>query len=128
MLFYLDDCADSNLLIRVLQNAGHDVRTPRTENMRGADDADHLAYAAENECVLITKNPRDFEDLHDEYQLSGQAHSGILMVYQDSDSRKNMSPTDILGAIQRMIDLGVTIENELHNLNHWRVPRENSDD
>jgi hypothetical protein len=46
MELYLDDCADANDLVLLLQQAGHAVRTPRTEQTRGVDDPVHLEHAA----------------------------------------------------------------------------------
>ena len=43
---YLDDCADSDLLISFLRRAGHQVFTPRSERIAGADDPVHLAPPA----------------------------------------------------------------------------------
>jgi predicted nuclease of predicted toxin-antitoxin system len=61
MEFYLDDCAHSKQLVHLFQQAGHDVRTPRSENLTGQDDPVHLSHAAAEGCILITKNPHDFE-------------------------------------------------------------------
>jgi hypothetical protein len=120
MEFYLDDCADSNHLIGLLRQAGHQVYTPRTEATRGIDDPDHLAYAAARDYTLITKNPDDFDQLHQEWQASGQSHAGILLVYEDNIRGKDMEPADIARAIRNLIASGVPIVNALHTLNHWR--------
>src|SRR2546428_7704953 len=119
MRFYLDDCAYSKHLVRLLQQAGHDVRTPRSESTAGAGDPVHLAHAATHGYVLITKNPDDFELLHHDWQQQGRAHSGILLIYQDNIRGKDMRPADIVRAIERLLVSGLPLTNELHALNHW---------
>jgi predicted nuclease of predicted toxin-antitoxin system len=120
MDFYLDDCAYSKQLVHLLQQTGHTVRTPRTENLTGQDDPVHLAYAAAQDCILITKNPHDFEMLHHEWQRQRREHCGILLIYQDNVRTKDMRPADIVRAISKLLASAVPLANELHNLNHWR--------
>ena len=120
MEFYLDDCAYSKLLVRLLQQAGHNAYTPRTENLIGADDPVHLTHAAAKGYTLITKTPEDFELLHQEWHQQGQAHHGILLVYQDNLHKKDMGPEDMVHAISKLLTSGLPIANELHVLNHWR--------
>ena len=120
MQIYLDDCADSKPLVGLLQQAGHSVYTPRGESTSGADDPVHLAHAAAHGYVLITKNPDDFERLHREWQHQGQAHHGILLIYQDNVRGKDMRPAHIVRAIDRLLALGLPLANELYALNHWR--------
>jgi predicted nuclease of predicted toxin-antitoxin system len=120
MQFYLDDCAYSKQLVGVLQRAGYAVTTPHSESTVGADDPVHLAHAATCGCVLITKNPDDFERLHHEWQQQGRAHSGILLIYQDNIRGKDMRPADIVRAIEKLLASGLPLANELHALNHWR--------
>lgn len=120
MEFYLDDCADADLLRRLLQQAGHRVFTPRTESLIGQDDPVHLAYAAGKGYTLITKNPGDFERLHHEWQRRGRAHAGILLIYQDNIRGKDMRPPTIVHAIGNLLAAGLPLANELHTLNHWR--------
>jgi hypothetical protein len=118
--FYLDDCADANDLVALLRQAGHTVRTPRTENTRGIDDPLHLAYAVAHGCVLITKNPKDFRFLHHEYQAQGRLHPGILLICEDNVRGKDPEPADIVHAIGNLLASGLPLANELHVLNHWR--------
>ena len=64
MRLYLDDDMDANVLIRFLQNEGHEVMSPRAVAMRGAEDEAHLEYAAAQGCAVVTANVRDFLTLH----------------------------------------------------------------
>ena|SRR5713101_2348069 len=120
MQFYLDDCADADRLIDHLRRAGHDVYTPRTEATRGIADSAHLAYAAAHGYALITKNPDDFDHLHQEWQARGHSHAGILLICEDNIRGKDMEPEDIVRAIGKLLASGVPFANELHVLNHWR--------
>lgn len=120
MEFYLDDCADSDLLISYLQQAGHQVFTPRSERTAGAEDPVHLAHAAAKGYALITKDPDDYTLLHHEWQRQGRAHHGILLIYEENIRGKDMEPPDIVRAIGRLLASGVPIANELQVLNHWR--------
>jgi hypothetical protein len=120
MEFYLDDCADANDLASLLRQSGHAVRTPRTENTRGADDTVHLSHATTMGCTLITKNPRDFRDLHQEWQVKGRSHHGVLLIYEENIRGKDMEPADILRAIGKLLASGLAIFNELHVLSQWR--------
>jgi hypothetical protein len=120
MDFYLDDCADADLLVDLLERAGHCVYTPRSEGTAGEDDPVHLSHAAAHGYTLITKNPDDFELLHNDRRQQGQTHAGILLIYQDNNRRKDMRSADIVRAIARLLASGLPIANELHVLNHWR--------
>jgi predicted nuclease of predicted toxin-antitoxin system len=120
MELYLDDCADANDLVDLLTQAGYAVHTPRTEGTSGASDPRHLEYAAAHGFTLITRNPGDFRNLHDDWQAQGRAHSGILLIYQDNIKGKDMSPSDVVHAIGRLLASGIPIANEVHSLNQWR--------
>jgi hypothetical protein len=117
---YLDDCANSDLLARLLQNAGHRVVRPSDVGLDGEEDHVHLAFALAQGLTLITKNCADFKDLHD----SGNSHCGILGVYQDNDPSRDMSDADIVRAIGRIEQAaqsgGDPIHSQFHILNFWR--------
>jgi hypothetical protein len=120
MRIYLDDCADDDDLVAYLSRDGHSVYTPRSEGLLGVDDPLHLAHAATRGYTLITANPADFVQLHQQWRLEGRAHSGILLIYQDNIKGKDMEPPDIARAVRNLSASGLSIENELHTLNHWR--------
>ncbi len=120
MVFYLDDCADSDALGVLLRQAGHAVHTPRTDRTLGIDDPLHLEHAVRQGYTLITRNPKDFRKLHDEWQAQGRSHNGILLIYRDNVPAKDMGPADVVHAITNLINSGLPIDNEIHSLNHWR--------
>src|ERR1051326_5151493 len=114
MQIYLDDCADDDDLIAYLSQDGHSVFTPRSERLRGADDPDHLAHAAARGHTLVTANPADFVQLHQQWQSEGRVHHGILLIFQDNIKGKDMEPPDIARAVLKLLASGLPIENELH--------------
>ena len=91
---YLDDCAYHKVLLSLLQGAGHQVVYPAQAGISGKKDPVHFDYAKKNSLVLITKNPKDFLDLHHH----DSNHAGILGIYQDNDPTRDMSHAEIVQA------------------------------
>jgi len=117
---YLDDCADDDLLAVFLQQAGHQVFTPRSDGTRGFDDDAHLSHATTRGYLLLTANPADFRRIHEAWALQGRSHPGILLVYQDNDVRKDLTREEIVRAVGRLLASGVPIAGDCHILNQWR--------
>jgi len=115
---YLDDCAFSYALRRLLIAAGHDVEIPADvePSLTGADDAAHFAHARVAGRVILTYNPADFRVLHVQTPL----HPGILAVYQDNDPAKDMSYREIVQAIANLETAGVDITCGFWVLNVYR--------
>jgi hypothetical protein len=116
---YIDDCANSDLLAHLLRRAGHTVVRPGDVGNSGVDDDVHFAYAAAQGLVLVTKDPDDFQLLHQQ----NPNHQGIFGIYQDNDPNRDMTPADIVAAIARLeaaIAQGYPLAGEFHNLNAWR--------
>jgi hypothetical protein len=84
---YLDDCAYDKELVRVLEQAGHQVVTPAQAGNTGQPDQVHFRYAAEHALRLLTRNPDDFAELHD----VDANHAGILLINQDNDRDRDMT-------------------------------------
>jgi predicted nuclease of predicted toxin-antitoxin system len=70
--------------MRLLRQVGYAVVTPFDAGLAGQPDEVHFGYATSQDLILLTKNPRDFEELHTRYPQ----HPGILSVYQDNDPIK----------------------------------------
>jgi hypothetical protein len=68
----------------------------------------------------LTRNARDFRQLHEAWQVQGRKHAGILAVYAERDLSKNMSDYDIVQAIKNFLASGIPIANQFVILNHWR--------
>ena len=113
---YLDDCAYARQLVTLLRAAGHEVRTPADAGTSSQSDERHFQYAAAQGWVLLTKNPRDFEELH----RGNQAHAGILAIYQDNDPDRDRNYGDIVRAIANLENAGIELPGQFHVLNAWR--------
>lgn len=122
MRVYLDDDLDSNALIRLLRQAGHEVVSPRNVGTRARSDESHLRYAAANALVLLTANARDFVDLHHAWRSRQQDHHGILIVYKENNPVRDLSSQQIANAVTHVEHSGLPLSNALHNLNFWRRP------
>lgn len=117
---YLDECADHDILIAFLTQGGHTVISPRVAGTKGCKDPDHLAHAAAHGYVLLTENPQDFDMLDKSWQAQGRTHAGIFLIHRDNNIRKDMTPADIVRAIDNLMASGLPIANQVHTLNQWR--------
>ena len=120
MNLYLDDDSAKALLAALLQKGGHRVVVPADVGLRGADDAEHLLHAVQNDLILITRNHNDFRILHLLVQATGGQHKGIFVIRRDNDPTRDMKDRDAVRSIANLDAAGVPILNELHILNHWR--------
>ena len=120
MKLYLDDDTASPLLAKLLSNAGHDVQLPSDASMSGKDDAVHLTYAIQQERICLTRNHGDFENLHNLLLAVKGGHAGILVIRQDNDTTRDLSPRGVVRAIQNLLAAGVAMVNSFYVLNHWR--------
>jgi predicted nuclease of predicted toxin-antitoxin system len=110
-----DEDAQDKLLVKLLRNAGHDVITVNEAGLMSSSDSIVLDYARTNNRLLLTYNCDDFEELHKAQPL----HLGILAVYRDKNSSKNMSFQQIVRAIANLESFGIPLANQFIALNHW---------
>jgi hypothetical protein len=120
MKLYVDDDSVAELLIKLLRKAGHDVQIPGAHDLVGKPDAVHLAHAISEQRILLTRNHEDFEDLHELVIVAGGHHPGIFVVRSDNNPARDLSSRGIVTAIGKLLASGITVEDELHVLNHWR--------
>jgi predicted nuclease of predicted toxin-antitoxin system len=120
MRLYLDDDTASQLLAKLLRNAGHDVQMPNDAGMAGSPDPVHLTAAIADNRICLTKNHDDFWTLHKLIKQARGGHPGIIVVRQDNDPTRDLTPKGIVGAIRRLESAGVPIADEFVILNHWR--------
>jgi Domain of unknown function (DUF5615) len=117
---FLDNCANSDLLADLLRQAGHHVVRAHEMGMTRTPDRFVLDYAASNRLTVVTKNPADFQALHDH----GNPHYGILGVHQDNDPSRDMSDREIAKAIANVENAatsgGDQIPGNFFDLNQWR--------
>lgn len=77
----------------VLREKGyHVVRAPDVLS-EGADDAEILRYAAENDLVAITQDVSDFS------RVEASEHDGMILVYD-----QQFSPTEIAHGVLDIVD------------------------
>lgn len=103
------------VLAALLRKAGHKVVIPGDAGLSKADDPVHLEYARQNKLILLTKNLKDFLDLH----LKNPDHSGIFAIYQDNDPR-DMKHGEIVQAIANLGSADIELAGAFHILNNWR--------
>jgi predicted nuclease of predicted toxin-antitoxin system len=117
---YLDDDTAAGLLAKLLRNAGHDVALPSEIGMAGAPDAAHFARAIRDGRVCMTKNYDDFLLLHALIMQAKGSHPGIVVVRQENNPTRDLTPKGIVAAIRKLETAGVPIANEYIVLNQWR--------
>lgn len=120
MKLYLDDDSVDRLLVRLLRQAGHDVALPADLGIAGREDPVHLRHAIRQQRVLLLKNHEDFRLLHELLMEGRGHHSGILMIREESNPKRNMKPHDIVRAIGKLTAAGVPVADQYTVLNHWR--------
>ena len=121
MRLYLDDDSVDPALIRLLRHDGHDVQVPADVGLGGRSDQVHFAQAIRDQRAILTRNYRDFEDLHDLVFLATNGHhQGVLVVRYDNNPRNNMSAGDIARAIRNLENAGVLLVDSYYELNHWQ--------
>lgn len=105
---------------QLLRKAGHDVQAPRDVGMVGQADPVHLTRAIRDGRVCVTKNYDDFWLLHALLIQGNGRHPGIVVIRQENNPTRDLTPKGIVAAIRKLEAAGVPIENEYIVLNHWR--------
>ncbi len=116
----LDEDTSWDLLAKHLRNAGHDVLTAAQSDALGESDAAQLTRAISLSRVFVSQNHDDFRDLHLLIAAAGGRHAGILMIRQDNDPSRDMSPKGIANAIAKLEASAFDVTNQFIILNHWR--------
>jgi predicted nuclease of predicted toxin-antitoxin system len=111
----IDEDSIAQALVNLLRNASHDVLTVNEAGLMSQPDNVVLNYARQNNRVLLTRNCKDFKALHE----ANSIHPGILAIYQEANSLKNMSRKDIVRAIANLEAANVPLANQFIALNHW---------
>lgn len=120
MRIYIDEDMAASIAVRLLRQAGHDVETPAGLGLLGHTDAVQLTSAIHEHRVCLTGNYDDFEELHWLLREANGIHAGIMVVRQDNDPSRDLTPKGIVAAIRKLESAGVPIANEYIILNHWR--------
>jgi hypothetical protein len=93
---YLDKDVDV-LVADLVRGQGFAAAKARSEAMRGATDAEQLAFAAEQGRVLVTHNRLDFEELAVGYYEEGRTHGGIVCAFR-------RPPHDLASRLVRLLN------------------------
>jgi predicted nuclease of predicted toxin-antitoxin system len=120
MRLYLDDNTASPLLARLLRTAGHDVQLPVDAGIAGKEDSVHLARAIKDGRVCLTRDYVDFENLHDLIMIAQGHHSGILLIREENNPRRDLTSRDIVRAIRNLEVANISLMDQCQVLNHWR--------
>jgi predicted nuclease of predicted toxin-antitoxin system len=120
MRIYIDEDMSHGLVVRLLRTAGHDVEIPAGTRMLGRSDAVQFTFAIHNRRVCLTANYDDYEELHLLVAEARGSHPGIVVIRQDNDPTRDLTPKGIVAAIRKLESAGVPIVNEYCVLNHWR--------
>lgn len=120
MNIYLDEDMSEEVLIRLLQKAGHNVNSARSAGMLGRSDPAQFTNAIRESRVCLSANYGDYEELHLLVKEVHGNHPGILVVRQDNDPTRDLTPKGIVAAIRKLETAGVPIANEYIILNQWR--------
>ena len=111
----IDEDSQAQLLVDVLRNAGHDVITVNEAGLMGQPDSVVLERAKVENCIVLTRNCRDFKALHQ----ANSNHPGIFAVYQEANPQKKMSRSQIVKAISNLEAANVPVANQFISLNQW---------
>ena len=90
------------------------------EEALGCSDPVQLTYAIRENRVVLTANYDDYDELDSLVAESGGSHPGILVVRNENDPARKLTPKGIVVAIRKLEGAGVPIANEYIVLNHWR--------
>ena len=93
---------------------------PADMGLSGEDDVVHLTHSVDEDRVMLSKNYRDFENLHNLVIRVGGQHPGILMVRQDNDRRRDMTDRTILRALANLLASNSPFQSQFIILNQWR--------
>lgn len=113
MNLLIDEDSQGKAVLRLLRDAGHSVVTAEEAGLHSRDDIDVLELAARENRVLLTRNVRDFDALHE----ANANHSGILVEHQDRDPSKNMRDTDLVRAVGNLERSGSNLTGQFVALN-----------
>jgi predicted nuclease of predicted toxin-antitoxin system len=120
MRFLIDENLCDRPLESRLRAQGHDPVLAIDVGLLSVADPRVLIWAIGQGLPILTRDSKDFEDLHDLIVVAGGHHPGMLIVRFDADPRNDMSHLQIGVAISKPESAGVPIPNQIHVLNQWR--------
>ena len=115
MRLLIDEDTQAHLLVDLLRQAGHSVIMVDAAGLASEPDDRVLDFARRESRVTLTQNCFDFRALH---HLNPQ-HPGILCIFHDKNSRKDMVFAEIVRAVGNIESSGFPIAGEFVALNTW---------
>jgi hypothetical protein len=120
MRLLIDENMSSPRLASRLRAREHDPVLAQDVGLLSTADARVMIWAIGQALPVLTRNARDFEDMHELIMAASGHHTGLLIVRFDGDPRHNMTEQGIAAAISRLESSGVPIADRLHVLNQWQ--------
>ena len=120
MICYLDDDLDIDRLIQLATARAHQLISPRAVGNTGIHDGLHFLYAASQAIPIMSRNIDDFKALHKFGLGIGGHHSGLILIHDEADRRKNMRPDQIVRALTNLEAANLSLLDQLISLNHYR--------
>jgi hypothetical protein len=119
MNLYIDDDTGDRKLVGLLRKASHTVVLPYEVNRAGESDTPHHLFAVQQKLILVSRNRRDFQALHDLVIATGGSHPGIFIVCFDNDRTRDIKFKGIATSINKVERSGIPCENQVVILNQW---------
>lgn len=114
----LDEDTQARRLIRLLREAGHDVRTATEVGLIHKPDSEVMAEAAREARLVMARNCADFNALH----RAAADPPGVLAIYQHG-AASDLSDADIVQALANLeatcTETGWMLDGRFIALNPW---------
>jgi Domain of unknown function (DUF5615) len=120
MRLYIDEDSAWNQLILALRRAGHEAQLAFQAGLAGESDTVQMMKAILDGRCVLTRNYRDFEELHNLIISAQGHHHGIIVIRRDDKTQRNMAPHDIVRALSNLVVAGAPVANQYITLNQWQ--------
>ena len=120
MRLYLDEDCSHSLLVKLLRLAEHDVESAVEAGTLGQSDPVQLIHAIRSARIVVTKNHKHFEQLHQLISAAEGRHSGILTIRTENNPRRDLTERGIVHALRKLEASGFDLANQFYTLNDWR--------
>jgi predicted nuclease of predicted toxin-antitoxin system len=103
-----------------LRTDGHDVVLVQDAGLLGVSDPELFAWAISQDRVVLSRDRKDYLNLHHLIMVAQGHHPGVLLIRFDANARHNMSERAIATAVGKLAASGIAVADQVHFLNHWR--------
>jgi predicted nuclease of predicted toxin-antitoxin system len=115
----VDEDSQGKILVALLRKAGHDVLTVNTAGLRTASDSTIFNYAIAHKRTVLTHNCLDFTEIASTVLQQGKHHHGLLLVYKDNNTHKDMNASTIARAIRNLLKSRLKLKDLTIALNQY---------